>query len=245
MQMQDMGLGFGADFNGNREFRSRQDGLNVRTPNVLEANFCAPKDRSVKKWHEAQKEIPVFPVGGFREFYCSFAAVYPRFFIINLKIDFSMQLKPGDKAPAFNLRASDKSQVKLSDYKGKNVLLLFVPAAFTGVCTKELCMMRDGLKDFEKVNAEVLAISVDSLFTLAKWKEEQGYNFPLLSDFNKTTAKKYGAFYKDFVFEMKGVAKRSAFVIDKKGIVRYAEVLESAGDLPNFEAIKSTLETLK
>lgn len=155
-----------------------------------------------------------------------------------------MQLKPGDKAPSFKLRASDKSQVSLSDFRGQNVLLLFVPAAFTGVCTKELCMMRDGLRDFEHLNAQVLAISVDSLFTLQKWKEMEGYNFPLLSDFNKTVSKKYGVLYREFVFEMKGVAKRSAFVIDRKGIVQYAEVLENAGDLPNFEAIRSTLATL-
>ncbi|MFN4254346.1 MAG: redoxin domain-containing protein [Saprospiraceae bacterium] len=155
-----------------------------------------------------------------------------------------MQLKPGDKAPSFKLRASDKSQVSLSDFRGQNVLLLFVPAAFTGVCTKELCMMRDGLRDFEHMNAQVLAISVDSLFTLQKWKEMEGYNFPLLSDFNKTVSKKYGVLYREFVFEMKGVAKRSAFVIDRKGIVQYAEVLENAGDLPNFEAIRSTLATL-
>lgn len=155
-----------------------------------------------------------------------------------------MQLKPGDKAPSFKLRASDKSQVSLSDFRGQNVLLLFVPAAFTGVCTKELCMMRDGLRDFEHLNAQVLAISVDSLFTLQKWKETEGYNFPLLSDFNKTVGKKYGVLYREFVFEMKGVAKRSAFVIDRKGIIQYAEVLENAGDLPNFEAIRGTLAAL-
>lgn len=155
-----------------------------------------------------------------------------------------MQVQIGDKAPAFTLRASDKSQVSLSDFRGKNVLLLFVPAAFTGVCTKELCLLRDGLKTFEDANAQVLAISVDSLFTLNKWKEEQGYNFPLLSDFNRTACKKYGAQYKEFVFEMKGVAKRSAFVVDRAGIIRYAEVLESAGDMPNFEAIQQVLASI-
>ncbi len=155
-----------------------------------------------------------------------------------------MQLKPGDKAPSFTLRASDKSQVRLSDFKGQNIVLLFFPAAFTGVCTKELCAMRDGLTEYNQLGATVLACSVDSLFTLDKWKQEQGFNFTMLSDFNKTACKKYGAYYKDFVLDMKGVAKRSAFVIDGKGTIQYAEVLESAGDLPNFDAIKKTLKSL-
>lgn len=153
-------------------------------------------------------------------------------------------IKIGDKAPDFTLRGSDKSQVSLRDFSGKNVVLLFYPAAFTGVCTKELCMMRDGLAEYERLDAQILAISVDSLFTLAQWKMDQGFNFPMLSDFNKTVSKKYDVLYKEFVFEMKGVSKRSAFVIDKIGIVRYAEVLENAGEMPNFEAVKNTLESL-
>ncbi|MCS6930399.1 MAG: peroxiredoxin [Saprospiraceae bacterium] len=155
-----------------------------------------------------------------------------------------MFVSVGKKAPDFTLRASDKSQVSLKDYRGQNVVLLFFPLAFTGVCTKELCYMRDNLSEYEKLNAQVLAISVDSLFALDKWKQEQQFNFPLLSDFNKSVCKKYGVLYKDFVFEMKGVAKRSAFVIDRKGIVRYAEILENAGELPNFEAIQQTLKNL-
>ncbi len=147
----------------------------------------------------------------------------------------------GDKAPDFTLRNSDKELVNLKSYRGKNVVLLFVPMAFTGVCTKELCDMRDSIADYAKLDAQVLAVSVDSVFTLAKWKEEQQFNFPLLSDFNKTVSKKYGTIYKDFVFEMKGVSKRSAFVIDKDGIVQYAEVLENAGEVPNFKAVKAAL----
>lgn len=151
-------------------------------------------------------------------------------------------LQPGDKAPDFALRASDKSLVKLSEQHGKNVLLLFFPFAFTGVCTKELCMMRDSLAEYEGLDAQILAISVDSPFTLAKWKEEQGFNFPMLSDFNKNVSKKYEAFYKEFAFGLKGVSKRAAFLVDTQGIIRYAEVLENAGDLPNFDAIKQTLK---
>ena len=153
-------------------------------------------------------------------------------------------LQVGDKAPDFSLRASDKSLVTLKDQRGKNVVLLFFPFAFTGVCTKEMCMMRDSIGEYEKLDAQLLAISVDSLYSLAKWKEEQGFNFPMLSDFNKTTSKKYDALYKEFAFGLKGVAKRSAFVIDKNGTVRYAEVLENAGEVPNFDAVKQTLKSL-
>ena len=150
----------------------------------------------------------------------------------------------GDKAPEFTLRSSDKSQVSLHDFRGQHVVLLFFPAAFTGVCTKELCAMRDGLSEYQGLHAQVLAVSVDSLFTLQKWKEDQGFNFPMLSDFNKTASKKYDVLYKEFVFEMKGVSKRSAFVIDKEGIIQYAEVLDNAGEMPNFEAVKKTLQSL-
>ena len=155
-----------------------------------------------------------------------------------------MAVTVGEKAPNFKLFNSDKKEVSLKDYKGKNVVVLFFPLAFTGVCTTELCNTRDDIANYEKLDTQVLAISVDSLFTLDKFKTEQGLNFPLLSDFNKKVSKKYDSLYKDFVLGMKGVSKRSAFVVDKKGIIRYAEVLESAGDLPNFAAIKETLATL-
>lgn len=147
----------------------------------------------------------------------------------------------GQTAPEFSLYDSEKQKVNLSDYKGKNVLLLFFPQAFTGTCTKELCSTRDNIALYNQANAQVLAISVDSVFTLGKYKEEQHLNFPLLSDFNKETSVAYGALYDSFVFDMKGVSKRSAFVIDKEGVVRYAEVLETATDLPDFSAIQKTL----
>ncbi|MFT3825494.1 MAG: peroxiredoxin [Chitinophagaceae bacterium] len=155
-----------------------------------------------------------------------------------------MKIEAGQKAPEFALYDSEKNKVSLSDFKGKNTVLLFFPLAFTGVCTKELCSIRDNIGLYNNTNAQVLGISVDSIFTLAKFRDEQKLNFPLLSDFNKTTSAAYGALYEDFVLDMKGVSKRSAFIIDKEGVVRYAEVLESAGDLPNFEAIQSTLATL-
>ena len=155
-----------------------------------------------------------------------------------------MEIKVGDKAPNFTLRNTEKAEVSLEDYKGKNVVLLFFPLAFTGVCTTELCSMRDDIASYEGLDAQVLAVSVDSLFTLEQFKKAENYNFPLLSDFNKNVSRAYGSLYEDFVLDMKGVSKRSAFVIDKEGMVRYAEVLESAGDIPNFEAVKNTLAEL-
>jgi len=155
-----------------------------------------------------------------------------------------MEINVGDKAPNFTLRNTEKAEVSLSDYKGKNVVLLFFPLAFTGVCTTELCTMRDDIGTYEGLNAQVLAVSVDSLFTLEQFKKGENYNFPLLSDFNKNVSRAYGSLYEDFVLDMKGVSKRAAFVIDKEGTIKYAEVLESAGDLPNFEAVKNTLNTL-
>lgn len=155
-----------------------------------------------------------------------------------------MKVKVGDQAPDFKLTSDAKETVSLADYEGKNLVLLFFPLAFTGVCTDELCTMRDDIEAYNDMEAEVVAVSVDSPFTLEEFKKQQNYNFPLLSDFNKEVSEAYGALYNDFVMGMKGVSKRSAFVVDKKGIVRYAEVLENAGDLPNFEDIKSTLTRL-
>ncbi len=155
-----------------------------------------------------------------------------------------MSLKVGDQAPEIKLFSSDKQEVSLSDYKGKNVVVLFFPLAFTGVCTAELCSMRDDIATYQGLDAQILAISVDSLFTLEKFKAEQNLNFPLLSDFNKRASTAYGALYETFVMGMEGVSRRSAFVIDKEGVVQYAEVLESAGDLPNFVAVKETLAGL-
>jgi len=153
-------------------------------------------------------------------------------------------IQVGQKAPDFSLYDSDKQKVTLNDYKGRNVLLLFFPQAFTGTCTKELCSTRDNIAVYNGANAQVFGISVDSIFTLAKFKEEQKLNFPLLSDFNKTVSTEYGSLYDSFVFDMKGVSKRSAFVIDKDGVVRYAEVLETATDLPDFAAIQNVLKGL-
>jgi peroxiredoxin len=153
-------------------------------------------------------------------------------------------IQPGQQAPDFTLYNSEKQKVTLSEYKGKNVLLLFFPQAFTGTCTKELCSMRDNIALYNQANAQVFGISVDSIFTLARYKDDQQLNFPLLSDFNKNVSTEYGTLYETFAFDMHGVSKRSAFVIDKTGVVRYAEVLETATDLPDFAAIQKTLSEL-
>lgn len=155
-----------------------------------------------------------------------------------------MSLSAGQAAPDFTLFDTQKQTLTLSELKGRNVVILFFPLAFTSVCTKELCDMRDSISWYNNVNASVLGISVDSLFSLGKFREEQQLNFPLLSDFNKEVSTAYGSLYETFGFGMKGVSKRSAFVIDKEGIIRYAEVLENAGEVPDFGAIRSVLEGL-
>lgn len=155
-----------------------------------------------------------------------------------------MSVSVGQKAPDFTLHNSEKEAVTLSNFAGKNLLLLFFPQSFTGVCTQELCAVRDDIARYNTANAQVLGISVDSVFTLAKFKQEQQYNFPLLSDFNKEVSRAYGAIYEEWILGMKGVSKRSAFVIDKDGVVQYAEVLENPGELPNFEAINACLAAL-
>jgi len=159
-----------------------------------------------------------------------------------------MALKVGDVAPEFKLKNHKLEEVSLGSFKGKkNVVVLFFPLVNTAVCEKELCSTRDGMTMYNDLDAEVLAISVDSPFAQKLWADKHGFNFSLLSDFNKEVAPKYGAFYDVFVpgkLDLNGVAKRSAFVVDKAGVIQYAEVLESAGDEPNYDAISETLKGL-
>lgn len=152
-----------------------------------------------------------------------------------------MSLQVGDKAPDFKLFSTELKEVSLADYKGQKLVIHFFPMAFTGTCTTQLCTMRDTFGYYEGMNAAVVGISVDSPFTLAKFKEDQAYQFPLLSDFNKEAAQAYGAFYEEFAFNLKGVAKRAAFVVNEEGQITYAEVLDVASDLPDFEAIKKVV----
>mgnify|MGYP006295266057 CR=1 FL=1 len=150
----------------------------------------------------------------------------------------------GDKAPDFALKNQNNEDRSLSAFEGeKNVVLLFFPFAFSSVCTEELCTMRDNMKIYDDLNAEILGISVDSFFTLGEFKKAQNLNFDLLSDFNKEVSESYGVLYDEF-FGNKGVSKRSAYVIDKKGTVRYAWVSEDAGVQPSYNDIKVTLDEI-
>ena len=155
-----------------------------------------------------------------------------------------MVVNVGDKAPAFTLYNTQKEKVNLSDFKGKKVVLLFFPLAFSSTCTEELCTMRDNLNTYEGLDAQIMAVSVDSLYTLGKFKSEQQLNFPLLSDFNREVSRAYGALHEFFAYGMREVSKRAAFIIDDQGDVRYTEVLENPGNLPNFTALETTIKEI-
>lgn len=156
-----------------------------------------------------------------------------------------MSLQVGQLAPDFTLYDSNKNKVTLSELRGKNVLLMFFPQAFTGVCTQQVCTARDNMSLYGNANAEVFGISVDSVFTLAKFKETENLNFPLLSDFNKEVSRAYGSLYEEWILDMKGVSKRAAFVIDAQGVIQYAEVLDNPGNLPDFQKIEESLNGLR
>jgi len=151
-------------------------------------------------------------------------------------------MKVGDKVTNFTLKNSEGEDVSLEGLTNKGkVLLLFFPLAYTGVCTDEMCSTRDNMKLYNSLNVYVLGISVDSFFTLKEFKKSNNLNFTLLSDFNKEVATQFETLYDDF-FGMKGVAKRSAFVINTDGVVEYSEVLEDAGKQPDFKAIQELLQ---
>ena len=153
-----------------------------------------------------------------------------------------MALNVGQSAPNFTLKDSNGEDRTLQELRGEGkLLLLFFPLAFSSVCTDEMCSTRDNMKFYEELNVRVAGISVDSFFTLKVFKEQNNINFSLLSDFNKEVSEAYGALYDTF-FDMKGVSKRSAFLIDENGTVAYAEVLGNAGDLPDFKAIQELLD---
>jgi len=154
-----------------------------------------------------------------------------------------MSANVGDSAPGFSLKNTDLQDVSLADYAGKNVVLLFVPLAFTGVCTQELCDISAGINAYDDLGAQVLGISVDSPFSLKAWAEKEGITIPLLSDFNKEVSAAYGAQFEDLM-GLKGIAKRSAFVVDGAGTIRYASVSDDPKILPDFAAIKACLQLL-
>jgi peroxiredoxin len=147
-----------------------------------------------------------------------------------------MPVDVGSKAPDFTLTNQDRQPVTLSAQRGHPIVLAFFPAAFSSVCTKELCTFRDSLAKLNEVNAQVYGISVDTFFALKAFHDQQHLTFPLLSDFNKQVIKDYGVFNADMV-GLKGIAKRAVFVLDKDGVVRYREVLEDARNEPDYAKV--------
>jgi peroxiredoxin len=149
----------------------------------------------------------------------------------------------GSQAPDFTLTNHERQPVTLSDQQGKPVVLAFFPAAFSSVCTKELCTFRDSLARLNHANAQVYGISVDTFFALKAFHDQQGLTFPLLSDFNKEAIQKYGVFNENMV-GLKGIAKRAVFVIDGAGIIRYREILDDARNEPDYGRLFAALEAL-
>jgi len=159
-----------------------------------------------------------------------------------------MAISVGTKAPDFTLKSKQASglvDVKLSNNLGKkNTVLLFFPAAFTSVCTKELCDLSAGLGAYSGLNAEVIGISVDTPFAQEAWAQKEKIGITLASDLNKTTIKAYNVVF-PMLAGIGDTAARAAFVIDKQGIVQYSEQTPTPKDLPNFEAVKAALAKLK
>lgn len=159
-----------------------------------------------------------------------------------------MAIQIGTKAPDFSLKsknASGLADIKLSNNFGKSsTVLLFFPLAFTGVCTSEMCDVSQGLQQYKDLNAEVIGISVDSPFTQEAWAQKENITIPLASDLNKETARAYGVLLPDLL-GLGSVSARAAFVIDKEGVVQYCEQTPTPKDLPNFNAIRETLQKLK
>ena len=155
-----------------------------------------------------------------------------------------MSIDVGAKAPDFTLMNQDREPVTLSEQlKQGPVVLAFFPAAFSGVCTKEMCTFRDAASELNQVQAKVLGISVDTFFAQKAWADAQHLNFPLLSDFNKTVIRQYDVVNPDMI-GLKDISKRAVFVIDRNGIVKYREVLDDARNEPDYGKVKQTLASL-
>lgn len=153
-------------------------------------------------------------------------------------------LLPGQKAPDFHLVDQHKNKVSLESFRGKSLVLFFFPMAWTGTCTREMCTVQDDLSAYSKLNAAVAGVSVDTLYALKRFAEDHRLNFPLLSDFNKVAIRDYDVVHHDFSNGYKDVARRATFIIDRGGILRYAEVLPELGNFPDMKKIKSVLEEM-
>ena len=154
-----------------------------------------------------------------------------------------MNVDVGAPAPDFTLMSQDRQPVTLSAERGHPVVLAFFPAAFSSVCQKELCTVRDQLAPLDQAHAQVYGISVDTFFALKAFHDSQRLTFPLLSDFNKQVIRAYGVFNEDMI-GLHGIAKRAVFVIDANGVVRYREVLEDARNEPDYQKLYAAVEAL-
>ncbi len=159
-----------------------------------------------------------------------------------------MPIAVGTKAPDFTLKLKDANGLKdvtLSANFGKtNTVILFFPLAFTGVCTQEFCDVSQGLNSFADLGAEIIGISVDSPFAQEAWAQAKGISVPLVSDLNKTTTKAYGVEFPGLA-GIGDTSARAAFIVDKNGVIQYAEQTPTPKDLPSFDAIKAKLAELK
>ena len=156
-----------------------------------------------------------------------------------------MALKVGNKAPEFTLYDTEKKLRSLKEFSGKKTVLAFYPGAFTGVCTKEMCTLRDSISKFNELNAQVVGISVDGPVANKAFASQNNLQFPLLSDFNRVAVKAYGIVLENFGgLAGYSVAKRSVFVLDKNGIIRYAWVSDNPGVEPNYDEVANAVSSL-
>ena len=155
-----------------------------------------------------------------------------------------MAIDVGSRAPDFTLISHERQPVTLSSARGRPAVLAFFPAAFSSICTKELCTFRDSMATLNRAGAQVLGISVDTPFALKAFHDDQGLTFPLLSDFNKDVIRQYGVFNEDMI-GLKGIAKRAVFVLDGDGVVRHSEVLEDARNEPDYDKVFDALAALR
>lgn len=154
------------------------------------------------------------------------------------------QITVGDKGPDFELPSTVGEKIKLSEQlKEGPVVLVFYPLDWSPVCTNEICTLRDGFTEFEELGVKVLAISVDSIFSHYAWAEKLGITFPLLSDFNRKVIRLYGVIHEE-ILGLKGIAKRSVFILDREGTVRYRWISEDPAQLPNMEEVRENLKKL-
>ena len=156
-----------------------------------------------------------------------------------------MAAEIGQKAPDFELFDANKQPTKLSDSKGKNVVLAFYPGAFTGVCTTEMCTFRDRFDSFNSMNAQVFGISVDVFFSQKVFSATNNLNFPLLSDYTRETVNAYGIALPNFAgMEGYTASQRAVFVIDKEGVIRFKWVGENPGVEPDYDEIQRQVDQL-